>query len=341
MNEDKVIRWGILGAGDILYRFMKGMRQVDGMEVVAIASRTQASAQQMAEKFQIPEALGYDELLARDDIDVVYVPVPHTAHKDLTIRALKAHKAVLVEKPAAVTAADFEEMVQCARENNTFLMEAVWTRFFPMAEEIKKFIGADGIGEVRAVHTAFAFRTEDRVDSRLTNPMTAGGSLLDTGVYDLHFTDMILDKPPVAVTGLAAFDTDELHLQVDEQASWVCAYDKGELGVMTSAIRTELPDTAFIYGTKGSIEVKQFWKPTEMTVRMGGEEKTVRCPVPQKIEGVEDEGYQFEVAHVNQCLRSGLVESPVVTWEKSLQVLRVCDKLRADWGFRYPFEAWA
>ena len=90
------IRWGLLGAGNILYRWMKGARQVEDMEIVAVSSRTKVRAQQMAETFQIPEALTYEELIARKDIDIVYIPVPHPAHKALAIMAMNAGKAVLV-----------------------------------------------------------------------------------------------------------------------------------------------------------------------------------------------------------------------------------------------------
>ena len=109
MGKEK-IRWGLLGAGVIIDRWIKGAMQVEDMEIAAVASRTAESARHMAEKYGIPEVMSYGELLGRDDIDAVYVPVPHTAHKDLTIRALEAGKNVLVEKPAAVTAADFEEI---------------------------------------------------------------------------------------------------------------------------------------------------------------------------------------------------------------------------------------
>ena len=340
MAETKrTIRWGILGAGDILNAWMAGARQVEDMEVVAVASRTPQRAEAMAKKLEIPDALSYEALLAREDIDAVYIPVPHTAHKGLALQALRAGKAVLVEKPATVTAAEFEELTECAKEQNMFLMEAIWTRFFPLAKALPEYFGENGIGEVRSIHSSFAFRCGDeRVGGRLTDPMTAGGSLLDTGVYDLHFTDLILDKEPVQIVGLAAFDTDDLHLQVDEQASYVAKFNRGELAVMTSAIRTTIPDTAYIYGTKGYIEIPHFWKPTEMTVRIGDDERVIQMPVPQKVDGVTDVGYQFEVEHVNECLRNGLIQSPVVPWENTLRVLRQCDKLRADWNFKYPFE---
>ena len=136
----KKIRWGLLGAGIILNRWMQGALQAEGMEIRAIASRTPDSARKMAEKWKIDTVLTYEEMLERDDIDVVDIPVPHTAHKDLAIRAMKAHKHVLVEKPAAVCADDFREMADCARKNDIFLMEADWTYFFPAIEFLRRCI---------------------------------------------------------------------------------------------------------------------------------------------------------------------------------------------------------
>ena len=338
MSNERTIRWGLLGAGAILDRWMKGAVQVENMEIAAVASRSQETAQRMAKRHHIPEALTYDEMLARKDIEVVYVPVPHPAHKDLALRAMKAGKHVLVEKPATVCAADFAELTECAAANQVFLMEAVWTRFFPLSQELVRVIRSGEIGDVRLIQSAFSFRSEPDLVPRLFDPMQAGGGLLDTGVYNLHFTDMILDKVPEALTGLASFDTDGLHLQVDEQASYIARYDNGELAVLTSGVRTDIPDTAYIYGTEGSIEIPVFWKPSEMIIRGKNKERTVSMPVEQKKSGVEDEGYQYEIRHVNDCIRDGLIQSPVMTWKKTFRVLEQCDQLRRSWNFRYPFE---
>ncbi|MDD6614954.1 MAG: Gfo/Idh/MocA family oxidoreductase [Lachnospiraceae bacterium] len=337
MSEGK-IRWGLLGAGRILDRWMKGARQVEDMEIVAVASRTEETAGRVAEKFGVPEAISYESLLSREDIEAVYVPVPHVGHKDLAIRAMKAGKHVLVEKPATVTSEDFDELTACAREHHVFLMEAVWTRFFPLAEVLHSCLDEGVIGQVRLMQSSFSFRSEPEQVPRLFDPNLAGGALLDTGVYNLHFADMIFGKEPVRMTGLASMDTDSLHLQVDEQGSYIAQYDQGELAVMTSAVRTDMPDTAFLYGTKGSIEIPTFWKPSRMHVIAGDRDEWIERPVSQKIAGVEDEGYQYEIRHVQECIRKGLTESPVMTWEKSRSVLALCDRLRGDWGLKYPFE---
>lgn len=335
---ERNIRWGLLGAGMILNRWMNAVNYVEDMEVAAVASRTIDTARHMAQKFGIPDALSYEELLAREDIEVVYIPVPHVAHKELALRAMEAGKHVLVEKPATVTAKDFDELTAYAQKQQVFLMEAVWTRFFPLMEVLHKILEDGVIGQVRSLHCSFSFRSDPEQAPRLFDPNLAGGALLDTGVYNLHFADMIFGKEPVRLTGFASMDTDELHLQVDEQGSYIAQYDQGELAVMTSAVRTSMPDTAYIYGTKGSIEIPIFWKPTRMHVTADGRDEWIERPVSANGDGNEDEGYQYEIRHVQECIRSGKIESPVMTWEKSRSVLAICDQLRYDWGLRYPFE---
>ena len=134
------------------------------------------------------QVLTYEEMLSREDIDIVYIPVPHTAHMELAIKAMEAGKSVLVEKPAGINVHQWEKMTECAKKNQVFLMEAVWTRFFPLIKEIEAHL--KDIGDVRVVSTNFSFRNED-MTSRLMDPNRAGGSLLDVGVYDLHFTKTV------------------------------------------------------------------------------------------------------------------------------------------------------
>lgn len=337
MEVKKKIRWGLLGAGEIVHRWIKGAKQFDDMEIVAVASRSLERATQIAQQYQIAHAMTYEEMLECAEIDVVYIPVPHPAHKDLAIRAMQHGKAVLVEKPAAINAEEFRQMVEAAKENRVFMMEAVWTHFFPLIKQIHSFIGEDGIGQIRAMNMAFSFRTSGVAkENRLLDPKKAGGGLLDTGVYNLHFTQMLLNKNPVELYGMAAIDTDEHHLQIDEQASYIARYDHGELVTMSSGVRTNMIDTAYIYGTKGYIIVPHFWKPVSMQVVLKDKKIDVIEEVLQRIAGVEDEGYQYEIAHVNQCLRDGCIESPIVTWKKSMNVLEQCDQLRTQWGLHFP-----
>ena len=332
------IRWGLIGAGGLLPRWMNGAKQVDGIEISAIASRTRETAQRRSSEYSIPDAMTYDEILARRDLDVLYILTPHTAHKDLAIRAMEAGFPVVVEKPAAVTASDWDEMTACARRNGVFLMEAVWTCCFPPTLRTLEIIRSGRIGRVRNLQTTFAFRNPDDYVGRLYDPMLAGGALLDVGVYCLHYARMILGEDPVETTALASVDTDGLHLKVDEQIAVVSRYSDGALAVSNAAIRTEMPDTAVIYGTEGSIRVPDFWKPERLEILCADGCEIIEDPVPQRVPGVRDEGYRYEILHVNECLRKGLRESPLVPHEATASVLRQCDLIRDRCGLRFPFE---
>ena len=332
------IRWGLLGAGIILDRWMKGFRQVEDAEIVGIASRTLETAEKQAARYGIQNAMTYDDLLKRDDIDVMYIPVPHTFHKELAMRAMDAGFPVLVEKPAAVTAADWAEMAACAAKNNVFLMEAVWTACFPAIRKVLEEIRSGAIGDVRCVQAAFTFRIPDDYKGRLTDPMTAGGALLDVGVYNLHFAQMVYGRSPLRWASLASIGTDEMHLQVDEQAAYIGQYENGALSILTSAIRTETPDTAWVYGTKGYIRIPTFWKAAGFEIVRDGTTETYDLPIDQKVDGIEDEGYQYEIRHVQECIRAGVTESPLVPHSTTREVLAQCDALRKQWGLKYPFE---
>ncbi len=332
------IRWGIMGAGAVVQRWIKGAMQLEDIEIKAISSRSTASAKEVADKWNIPFTMTYDEMVECSDIDIVYIAVPHTAHRELALKAMNAGKNVLLEKPATINAEEFQELIACAKLNNVFLMEAVWTRFFPVIQKALSYIENGRIGEVRTIESNFSFRVADNDKSRLTDPLRGGGGLLDTGVYNLHFAHMVYNKVPICMKGMASMDTDACHFQVDEQAAYIGQYDCGELAVMMSGIRTETLHTAYIYGTKGYIVIPVFWKPTELEVVVGAEKERIEIPVLQKVNGVVDEGYQYEISYVNKCIRAGIKESPDIPWNVTLNVLKQMDSLRKDWGLSYPSE---
>ncbi|SFF47075.1 Oxidoreductase family, NAD-binding Rossmann fold [Paenibacillus algorifonticola] len=124
---ERKIRWGLLGSGSIVDRWICGAKQLNDVEIVAVSSRTIESAQKMAQKHDIPLALEYEALLKRTDIDVVYIPVPHPAHKKMAIMAMEHGKSVLVEKPACVNEGELIEVLECAQNNNVFFMYKIFS----------------------------------------------------------------------------------------------------------------------------------------------------------------------------------------------------------------------
>jgi len=334
MND--VIRWGLMGAGAILDRFMLGFNNVDNNKVVSIASRTYESALNKSLKYNINDINTYEELVKRDDINVVYINTVHNGHKELALLAMNNHKNVLVEKPASINANDFIELITCAKKNDVFLMEAVWTKCFPIYEKIKEIINNGTIGDINRIDVSFCFKSNNQtINSRLFDINRAGGSLLDVGVYGLHFVNMFIKDDPVDIECKSVIDE---FFKVDLSNEIILKYQNNIKANIECSIVQEKPKNAYIYGTKGYIEIPYFYKASEAFIHLGDLVSRVSFEVLNSDKYHLDEGYQYEIKHVCDCLNNNLKESPLVPLEESLKVLKQCDYIRSKIGIRYPFE---
>lgn len=323
------IRWGIIGTGSIAKNFATGLRALPDARLVAVGSRSQATAEVFGEQFNVPQRYASYEALANSpDVDVIYVATPHPFHGENSILCLEAGKAVLCEKPFTINAGQAEQVIACARARKLFLMEAMWTKFFPIMGKVRALITQESIGEVRMLTVDFGFRSGWNPEGRLLNPALGGGSLLDVGVYCAALSFMVFGHP----AELAGFG----HLGetgVDEQAAWVFRYEGGGLALCSSAVRTSTPQEAVINGTEGRICIHSpWWKPTKMTVSVEGKE-------PERVEfPLEGNGMNYEAAAVMECLREGLLEHHIMPLDETLQIMRTMDTLRTQWGLSYPME---
>ena len=323
------VRWGILGTGAIARQFVEGLIYLPEAEVLAVGSRSEASAAEFADEREIPRRYAsYDDLAADPDIDVVYVATPHPFHADNAELCLEAGKAVLCEKPFTVNAAETERVVWLARDRGLFLMEGMWTRFFPLMEKLRRLVSDGAIGEVRMLNVDFGFRTDLDPASRLFDPKLGGGALLDVGVYCVSLASMVLGRPSGSV-GLSHLG----ETGVDEQASVILEHEGGRLANLSIGIRTATPQEATIMGTDGYIRVHSpWWRPTSMTIERPGEgTETVEAPV-------SGNGFNYEAAEVMRCLEAGATESEIMPLDETLSVMRTMDGIRAAWGLRYPGE---
>ncbi|MGQ0603612.1 MAG: Gfo/Idh/MocA family protein [Anaerolineales bacterium] len=322
------IRWGILGTGNIAKAFAGALARAPDAEITAVGSRSRETALAFAQAFGVKRAHASYETLAGDpDVDVIYVSSPHSSHAEHTLLCLNAGKAVLCEKPLALNAAQAQTMIRTAREHNVFLMEAMWTRFFPAMERFRELVAEGGIGEPRLLAADFGFRTDFDPKSRLFDPALGGGALLDVGVYAVSLASMVFGSA-TGVTGLA-------HLGptgVDEQAAMVLSYPSGQLAVLYTATRTESPQEATLLGTAGRIRIhSNWWRPERLTLHTAAGEQTLEIPY-------DGNGYHYEVEEVQRCLREGRRESARMPLDESLAVLRTMDALRVQWGVRYSEE---
>lgn len=315
-------RWGVLSTGAIANKFAQGLAAVPDSKLVAVGSRDRQSADRFGDAFGVPHRHGsYRDLAADPEVDAIYVGTPHDRHCEDTLLCLEHGKAVLCEKPFAIHARQAERMIAAARERGLFLMEAMWTRFNPVMVRLRELLAAGAIGDVRMLHCDFGFRAEFDAEGRLFAKARGGGALLDVGVYCVSLAHMVFGGPPAEVAGLATLGS----TGVDEQSAWVMRWPGGELAVLSSAVRTDTPQEAVLSGTDGILRIPEFWRPDRLIVD-GNEQRFA----------IAGNGYGYEAAEVQRCVRAGLTESPVMTLDQTLAIQRDLDRIRAQWGLRYP-----
>ena len=257
---------------------------------------------------------------------MVYIATPHTLHAENSLLCLEAGKAVLCEKPFTLNAAQAQTVVDSARDKGLFLMEAMWTRFFPLFKTLRD-LQKGQIGEPRLLQADFGI-VSPVVQNRLFDPALGGGALLDVGVYPVSLASYLLGTP-TAVSSRAHLGA----TGVDEQNAVILEHQGGALAVLSSAIRAETPQEALIVGTEGSIRVcAPWWQPTRIILANKDGEETFSSPLPHN-------GYAYEAAEVMRCLREGLLESPLMPLAETLSIMHTLDTCRTQWGLRYPGES--
>ena len=321
-------KWGILAPGNIAKRFAQGLASAPNAVAYAVGSRDIGRARAFAEEFGFDKAYGsYAELAADPDVEIIYVATPHPQHEEAAILCMNGKKAVVCEKPFAPNARQAARMIECARANGVFLMEAMWTRFLPTICKTRELIAEGAIGKVLHINVDFGFRANVDIKSRLFNPAAAGGSLLDVGVYNASFCSMIYKKPP---------DWYQSHLiigatGVDESANIIFNYNGGQSAALYSAIRTSTAQDAAIYGEEGYIKLPSYWHGDTVLLHNKNGAQEFKLPF-------ESTGFQYEASEAMACLEAGLKESPIMPLDETLEVLKMLDKIRFDNHLRYPFE---
>jgi predicted dehydrogenase len=321
------IRWGILGTGLMARRFAHCVRLLADADLVAVASRSLPTAHAFADAHGIPVRHGaYEALMADHRIDAVYVATPTTLHRENTIRSLEAGKAVLCEKPFSVDANQALEMVACARRHGGLLMEAMWSRFVPTMRQVRRWLDAGAVGDVRMVMADFGFRASAEDLPRWASRAVAGGALMFVGVYPVSLAAMAFGAEPEEVLALS----DMTAPWADEQTGMLMRYRGGGLAVLAGAVRTRSPRYGAILGTTGGIRLNEpFYCSDGATLTVPGK-PPVQCSFP-----VEGEGYHYQVAAFMASLRAGDQENEVMPLDESVAVMRTLDRLRSAIGLDF------
>ncbi|MEU9322856.1 Gfo/Idh/MocA family oxidoreductase [Streptomyces canus] len=331
MTEQSV-RWGILATGGIAAAFTADLVDLPDAEVVAVASRSEASAKAFAERFGIERAYGGWDALAEDaDIDVVYVATPHSAHRAAAGLCLTAGRNVLCEKAFTLNAREAEELVALAKEHDRFLMEAMWMYCNPLIGRLKALVDDGAIGEIRTVQADFGLAGPFPPAHRLRDPAQGGGALLDLGVYPVSFAHLLLGEPS-DVTAKAVLSEEGVDLQTGALLSW----DSGALASLHCSLTGGTATIASVTGSLGRIDIPNgFFHPDRFVLHRDGRDPEEFVADPA--DGPRN-SLKHEAREVMRALRAGESQSPLVPLEGTLAVMRTLDAIRDHVGVRYPGE---
>ncbi|MFF6981377.1 Gfo/Idh/MocA family protein [Streptomyces sp. NPDC008343] len=329
-REAPVLHWGVIAPGGIAASFVTALRTHTEQRIVAVGSRDAGRARAFADRFGIPAAYGsYAEVLDDVRVDIVYIASPHSEHYAQALQAIEAGKHVLVEKAFTRNAGEAGHLIEAARRQGVFLMEAMWMRFLPHIDVVRQVLDLGLLGEVRTVTADHGQFMNPDTAHRLFAPELAGGALLDLGVYPVSFASMVLG-PFASLTAVG----DTAHTGVDGQASVVVTNDAGAHGVLNTTLHARTPTTASISGTRARLEIEgDFYAPA--TVRLiGRSNELLGFHVPAQREG----GLCYEAAEAARCVAADRLESDLMPLDETLRVMRALDRVRADLGVAFPGE---
>ena len=317
------VRWGVVGPGRIADRVVRDLPHVPDAVVTAVASRSEERAAAFAAEHGIERAHGsYRAVVDDPDVDALYVATPHPQHRAVTLAAIRAGKAVLVEKAFTVTPEATREIVDLARERGVFVMEAMWTRFQPAVVRLRELLADGAIGEVQSVQADLGAQHSTDPADRFYNPDTGGGALFDVGVYPISFAQMVLGTPEtVAAHGVLAATG------VDVEEAVLLGYPDGRSASLLASLRCATPGAARVVGTGGWIEVPpRFHHPRSLVlVRHGHEPETITAPP-------RGAGYSHELVEVTECVAAGRTESAVIPLADTVAVQEIMGEVAARIG---------
>ncbi|MCI9888989.1 aldo/keto reductase [Micrococcales bacterium 31B] len=338
------IRWGILAPGNIAHTFATHLPSSATGRLVAVASRDLARAQAFAAKHVAagrgtePTALGsYEDLLARDDVDAVYIASPHTEHARLTTLALAAGKHVVCEKPLGVNHPQAMAAVQASSDHGRYLAEGYMYLFHPQTRALLDLLPE--LGDVTHVEAAFAFGSDLPADHRLMSPDLAGGGILDVGGYPASLANAIAARlagtpaaEPARLTAVGTVGS----TGVDEWTVANATYAGGLTARLTTGVRLGDDNIVRVYGSRGVATVREPWvipldRDTEIRLDLVGESRTITVPAASE--------YAAEADAVAAAVASGRIESDQLSHAASLALARTQDAWRAALGLEYPSEA--
>ncbi len=319
---------GIIGAGWIAEKAAITLNGMTDCQAYAIGSRSIEKAKAFARKWNIAKAYGsYTELIADPDVDLVYIATPHSHHYDVTKMAIEACKPCLVEKAFMANARQTKEILDLAHEHCVFLAEAIWTRYQPAVDIVRKLIADGRIGTQHLITATLGYSMGNK--ERIMRADLCGGALLDLGVYALNFVRMFTDSSIATIDGICV--KSDTGMDLTNAITIVLA--NGILANVQSSAQCVGDNIGVIAGSEGNLIIDNINNP--QTITINGPDRTFieTIRVPQQITGYE---YQFSACR--QALADGLLEPREMPHAETLYIMELMDGLRAKWDVRYPMD---
>ena len=319
------MKLGILGAGGIASTMAKTVAGMKDVEAYAVAARDLGRAQVFAQKYEVKKAYGsYEEMLADDEVELVYIATPHPHHYLHAKMCLEAGKNVLCEKAFTVNAEQAQKLFDLAKEKKLLITEAIWTRYMPSRKMINDIIESGVIGEVTAV-TANLSYTVSHVE-RIRKPELAGGALLDVGVYPINFASMVLGDKVKDVKATAIFQNG-----VDILDSIAMVFEGDRMATLQCGAREISDRMGSIFGTRGYMQVQNINNPEKITVFDTEHKEVASYVVPEQISG-----YEYEVESCMKAIQEGKLECPEMPHAETIRIMKIMDDIRKSWNYEIP-----
>ena len=311
------LHYGILSTSSIAPRFIAAVRAAGAGEIVALSSRTLEKAREKAAQWEIPKAYGsHAELLADQEVNIVYISSVNAQHYAMAKAAILAGNHVVCEKPCTTSAENTRELFSLAREKGVFLMEAEKMLFLPAILEAKKSIDAGQLGEIYMAELSHSFSAG--YNTWLFDPAAGGGTLLSSGIYAVQLLQWMFGGMKT-ISGVRSV--------TESGGEWQYALsgemENGILFHVKNSTRVNLDNTARFYGTKGIVEIPEYWKARKAVFHIDGKTEVAEFPCEHEL--------SYEAAHIADCVNKGLLTSPVVTEELSVAGITALEQVKHQW----------
>lgn len=314
-----MLKFGILGAGNIAHKFMDAVRNTDGAEVTAVASKSAERAEKWAREENLSLWYGdYDAMLADNQIDAVYIATLVNSHYDDVVRCLRAGKHVICEKPIVQTYEQAKDVIKLSEEKKLFLMEGMWTRFLPKSLKVKEWIESGRIGKLKMMQANIGWKADKIYNKRLFFKEFGGGSLYDLGIYPLELLPYYANEK---ITQIQILKADYI-TGVEDLLSINISLESCFANIQCS-FTTKLPEDGYLYGSDGYIHIPKIHFGNQAFL-YDAEDKLV-----DTFQEGKENGFCYEVEEVVSCIGKGKIESTVCPHSMILETARIFDEVSA------------